>query len=188
MILGMDSHKFLQNSSGCFHLPHGKCLVWWLPITFIHGTYPLLSSTLLWVVHPQLIMLKMLYQPLLSLSMLCTWPYQAMCCILIATKFLQLILPADKRSQAYCWNTPPPFFVKKIVFLFLFGDPLGYDGHFHPPPIAVCNGVSGIMLSMKFFHTKVSAFTDPSLFLAQLARDDSMSLSSIIGLLKGHGP
>ena len=78
--------------------------------------------------------------------------------------------------------------MKKIVFLFLFGDPLGYDGHFHPPPIAVCNGVSGIMLSMKFFHTKVSAFTDPSLFLAQLARDDSMSLSSIFGLLKGHGP
>ena len=53
--------KFLQNSSGCFYLPHGMCLVWWLPITFIHGTYPLLSSTLLWVVHPQLIMLKMLY-------------------------------------------------------------------------------------------------------------------------------
>jgi hypothetical protein len=60
----------------------------------------------------------------------------------------------DKRS----WISWPPC----PNFFFHFWDPLGYDGHFHPPPKAILYGIWGSLLSMKFFCTKVSAFMDPA--------------------------
>ena len=102
--------KFLQNSSGCFHLPHGKCLVWWLPITFIHVIYPLLSSTLLWVVHPQLIMLKMPYANIYWVFLCFALGFIRLCATYWEKQsFHDWFFPLTKVS-GISLKYPPPFF------------------------------------------------------------------------------